>query len=117
MLSVLLFALPFVGVAVQKINAITLDTQVNLNVIRFEDHISIQCSPATSDTASRTQWKAICNEMATPHINQLVVDGAIKPISGPKRFRLAPTRTADWNIGGPKKSLIKQAEARKPTAA
>ena len=82
LLSLLALA-PLVGLAVQKVGTITRDNQVNLTVIRFEDHISIQCSPANSDTSTRTQWKAICNEMAGPQISKLVADGAIKPIGGP----------------------------------
>ena len=61
----------------------TQNNRVNLTVTRFDDHISIQCKPANSDTASRTQWKAICNEMAVPQVNKLVAEGAIKSISGP----------------------------------
>ena len=82
-LSSLLILVPLVGLAVQKANTITRDNQVNLTVMRYADHVSIQCSPANPDTSSRTQWKAICNEMAIPQINKLVADGVIKPISGP----------------------------------
>jgi len=81
--SSLLIIVPLVSLAIQKANTIARDNQVNLTVMRFEDHISIRCSPANSDTSSRTQWRAICNEMAIPQIDKLVADGAIKPISGP----------------------------------
>jgi hypothetical protein len=79
----LLILVPVVSFAVKKFNTVTEDSQITLTVIRFEDHISIQCSPAGSDTSSHTHWKAICNEMANPQINKLVADGAIKPINGP----------------------------------
>lgn len=78
-----LVLVPLVGLAIQKMNAITRDSQVNLTVIRFEDHIAIQCSPANTDTSTRPQWKTICNEMAVPQISKLVAVGAITPIIGP----------------------------------
>ena len=82
-LSSLLVLIPLVGLAVQKVNTATRDAQVNLTVTRFEDHISIQCTPANSETSSQPHWKAICNEMAIPQVSKLVADGMIKPIDGP----------------------------------
>ena len=75
LLSALVLA-PVVGLAIQKMDTITLDSQVNLVVIRSENHISIQCSPTNTDTSTRPQWKPICNEMAAPQISKLVADGA-----------------------------------------
>jgi len=82
-LSSLLVLIPLVGLAVQKIDSVTRDSQVNVTVTRFEDHISIQCAPLNAETSSQPHWKAICNEMAISQVNKLVADGAIRPISGP----------------------------------
>ena len=61
----------------------TQDNRVNLTVTRFDDHVSIPCKPENADTSVRTQWKAICNEMALAQVSKLVADGAIEAISGP----------------------------------
>ena len=95
----LLILVPVVSLAVKKFNTVTEDSQNTLTVIRFEDHISIQCNPASSETSSRTEWKAICNEMAIPQINKLVADGAIEEEPTASR-ESTPTKHSGPNLVG-----------------
>jgi hypothetical protein len=81
-LSSLLILAPLAGLAVQKFNTVARDSQVHLTVVRFEDHISVQCSPDNPETSAQEHWKVICNEMAISQVNKLAADGAIEPIGG-----------------------------------
>ena len=70
------------------------ENQIKLTVIKYDDHIKVECSPASTDTASRKDWKAICNEKASPQIQQLVAAGTINSLSGPV-FDLTPENDTD----------------------
>ena len=61
----------------------TVVNQVNLSVVRYDDHYLVECSPKDDGTSQRNDWKAICNEMAAPQINTLVAEGKIAPVTGP----------------------------------
>ena len=61
----------------------TVTNQVNLSVVRYDDHFLVQCSPKDKDTSARNDWKSVCNVMAEPQISKLVADGMIASVAGP----------------------------------
>lgn len=61
----------------------TVVNQVNLLVVRYDDHFLIECSPKNNETSARNGWKSICNEMAEPQISKLVADGIVASTAGP----------------------------------
>ncbi len=58
------------------------DNQVNLTVVKHDGHIQFNCVPANADTASRSNWKAICNRLAAKQASQLANSGMIAPVEG-----------------------------------
>ena len=60
----------------------TVANQVNLSVVRYDDHFLVECSPKDDNTASRNDWKIVCNEMAAPQIAKLVAEGTVAPVAG-----------------------------------
>jgi hypothetical protein len=59
------------------------NNQVKLSVVRYEDHVQFDCVPRNADTASRNDWRSICNEMAAPQISKLVHAGIVTPVKQP----------------------------------
>ena len=80
-LPALLCFLAFQAVASDAPTTVT--NQVNLSVVRYDDHFLVECSPKDKDTSARNDWKSICNEMAEPQIGKLVADGIISSVAGP----------------------------------
>jgi len=61
----------------------TVTNQVNLSVVRYDDHFLVECGPKDNDTSARNDWKSICNQMAEPQISKLAADGIIASVAGP----------------------------------
>jgi hypothetical protein len=61
----------------------TQDNQVKLMVVKYHNHIQVECSPANADTSTRSDWKTTCNEMAASQVEKLAEDGVIAPLAGP----------------------------------
>ncbi len=58
------------------------DNQVNLTVVKYADHVQFNCEPANSDTATRSDWKDICNKKAASQASQLAKSAVIAPLDG-----------------------------------
>lgn len=78
-----LFACLAVQAATASDSAPLQTNQVKLSVVGYDDHVQIECTPQGAETASRGDWRAICNEMAVPQVSRLVADGVIVAIDGP----------------------------------
>jgi hypothetical protein len=59
------------------------DNQVKLSVVKYDDHIQFDCTPANADTSSRSDWKDICNKMAAAQASKLAASGTIATLAGP----------------------------------
>jgi hypothetical protein len=82
------------------------EDKVNLTVVKYDDHVQIECNPVTIDTAMHSDWKAICNETAAPQVRKLVAAGTIAPVKGPV-FDLSASRSASGTTLSKSIALLK----------
>jgi hypothetical protein len=59
------------------------DNQVKLTLVKYDDHIQVECIPSNKDTSTRQDWKAICNDMAAAQVQKLAAAGTIAPDARP----------------------------------
>jgi len=58
------------------------DNKVDLTVVKYGDHVQLECNPISLATAMRSDWKTICNQMAALQVQGLAAAGTIAPVKG-----------------------------------